>query len=306
VVVLFALSPTTADGPGGGGPIIYTGAPSPLAIAKGKLILLFHPLLDGSGIIGAAILVMGMGLILLLMLRFSRPRISRTTRFLILGLALLVVITPNGIGAGYGLDYRLVAPMLCVTVCGTTLTWASRNAHRAIFAILLVVSASRSTSFIVDFWRGSATFRAFDASVSQIPRDSVLLTGIGSPREETSWETFWRPPSEYLATDATAARVFVPNVFAIASQHPLVVNSRFDGWSTFMQFGTPADAIQSYNRLAAICADWTGLRHTGRVLVLVVYLSNSSTLLIPRSAVMQSGPGFELIDGCRLASSPGG
>ena len=85
-VILFALSPISADGPGGGA-VTYTGAPSLGGIAKGKLILLFHPLLDGSGTTGAAIVVAGMGLFLLLALRTGHPRLSQSAWFVAAGLA---------------------------------------------------------------------------------------------------------------------------------------------------------------------------------------------------------------------------
>jgi hypothetical protein len=301
VVVLFVLSPTTADGPGGGGAVYYTGAPSPAGIAKGKLILLFHPLLDGSGIIGAAILVAGMVVFLLLTLRFGRPRLSPRALFLALGLALLVVVSPNGIGVGYGLDYRLVVPLACVVVCATTLTWRGTAVRWVVFAVLLVTSVARSGSFIADFWRDKATFRAFEAATAQIPPDSLLLTGMGSRWETIPWGRFWAPPAEYLATQAAPSRVFVPTVFAIASQHPLVLNSRFAGWGSFVFFSSPDDAAKSRDRLQETCADWQALGHTGRVLMLLVYPSAVSEALIPRSFVIGSGPGFELVDGCELA-----
>jgi hypothetical protein len=303
IMILFALTPTTADGPGGGGPIVYTGAPSPAAIAKGKLILLFHPLLDGSGVAGAAILVSGMSLVLLLTLCTGRPRLSPRGWFVLAGLAGLVVVCPNGIGAGYGLDYRLVIPLACVVVSATTLAWRHPRARYLVFGVLLATSAARSASFIADFTRDKATYRAFEAAVTQIPPDSVLLTGMGSRWDDIAWGRFWAPPAEYLATEAVAVRVFVPTVFAIASQHPLVLNPRFGGWRSFVFFASSDDAARSRSRLAAACSDWQAFGHTGAVLMLLVYPSNNSNALIPRAAVVRSGPGFELVDGCRVASS---
>jgi hypothetical protein len=300
VIILFALSPTTADGPGGGA-VTYSGAPSLAGIAKGKLILLFHPLLDGSGIAGAAILVGGMGLFLLLALTTSRPRLPPSAWFVTGGLAVLVIVCPNGIGAGYALDYRLVIPLACVVVSATTLVWRSPGARRLVFGVLLATSAARSASFIADFTRDKATYRAFEAAVTQIPPDSVLLTGMGSRWEDIPWGRFWAPPAEYLATEAAAAHVFVPTVFAIASQHPLVLNPSFTSWRSFAFFGASEDAIRSRTRLAAACADWQALGHGGRMLMLLVYPSAVSKELIPRRFVLQAGPGFELIDPCHLA-----
>jgi hypothetical protein len=300
-VVLFVLSPTTADGPGGGGAVYYTGAPSLAGIAKGKLTLLFHPLLDGSGIIGAAILVAGMMVFLLLTLRFGRPRLSPRALFLALGLTLLVVVSPNGIGVGYELDYRLVVPLACMLVCATTLTWRSPSARWIVFAVLVVTSVARSGSFAADYWRDRATFQAFAAAIPQIPPDSVLLTGMGSRWDTIPWGRFWAPPAEYLATQAAPSHVFAPTVFAIASQHPLVLNSRFAGWGSFVFFSSPDDAAKSRIRLRATCADWQTMGHSGRVFMLLVYSSPASEKLIPRHLVIASDPGFELVDACEMA-----
>jgi hypothetical protein len=301
VVILFALSPTTADGPGGGA-IFYVGAPSLIGIVKGKLILLFHPLLDGSGIVGAAILVAGMAVFLLLTLRFGRPALRPGALFLACGVALVVVASPNGIGVGYDLDYRLVVPLACVVICATSLIWQGQSARWLVFCVLLVTSVARSGSFIADFWRDRATYQAFEAATAQIPPDSVLLTGMGSRWDTIPWSRFWAPPAEYLATQAAASSVFVPTVFAIASQHPLVMNNRFSGWQSFLFFNVADDAAKSRDRLRATCGDWRALGHTGRVLLLVVYPSAVSESLIPPAAVIGRGPGFELVDGCSLAS----
>jgi hypothetical protein len=299
-IILFALSPTTADGPGGGGAIFYVGAASLIGIAKGKLILLLHPLLDGSGIVGAAILVAGMAVFLLLTLRFGRPRLAPRALFLACGLSLLVIVLPNGIGVGRGLDYRLIVPLACVVVCATTLMWRGQGTRWAVFAILMMTSVARSGSFLFDFWRDRATYRAFEAAAAQIPSDSVLLTGMGSRRDTIPWGRFWAPPAEYLATLAVASRVFVPSVFAIPSQHPLVVNSRFVAWGSFVFFSSPEDASDARNRLKATCADWQAMGHSGRVLMLLGYPSITSEALITRTAILGAGPGFELVDACRL------
>ena len=303
LAALFVLSPTTADGPGGGGAVTYVGAPSPLGIAKGKLILLFHPILDGSRITGAVILLTGMALFLLLMLRYGRPRLPGVSCFVAVGLLLLVAVIPNGIGSGYGLDYRLVVPLACVLVCATTLAWDSPAAHRAAFGILLATSIARSGAFTADFREDRATYRAFETAAAQIPPDSVLQTGMGARWDAIPWSRFWAPPAEYLATEAAADRVFVPTVFAIASQHPLVLNSRFGSWNAFLFFNTPDDALRSRTRLQATCADWRALGHTGRVIMLLVYPSVASGALLPSDTVVVRGPGFVLVDGCGRTSS---
>jgi hypothetical protein len=188
-------------------------------------------------------------------------------------------------------------------VSATTLVWRSPGARRLVFVVLLATSAARSVSFIADFTRDKATYRAFEAAVTQIPPDSVLLTGMGSRWDDIPWGRFWAPPAEYLATEAAGAHVFVPTVFAIASQHPLVLDPRFGAWRSFAFFGSPEDALRSGGRLAATCADWRALGHTGRTLMLLVYPSAMSEKLIPRDFVLQAGPGFELVDACRFASS---
>jgi hypothetical protein len=55
----------------------------------------------------------------------------------------------------------------------------------------------------------------------------MLLSGIGTPRTAIPWDAFWRPPAEYMGTQAIAGRVFVPSVFALRSQHTLALRDEF-------------------------------------------------------------------------------
>jgi hypothetical protein len=195
----------------------------------------------------------------------------------------------------------LVVPLLCIVVCAASLSWRGRTARWVAFGVLIVTSVARSGFFIADFWHERATYRSFGAAAATIPPDSVLVTGMGSRWSGIPWTVFWSPPAEYLATEAVPFRVFVPTVFAIGSQHPLVLNNRFAGWRSFFFFASPDDASLSRARIKSICSDWKELGHTGSVMMALVYSSAASERMIPRSLVTATGPGFELVDACRLA-----
>ncbi len=296
-VLLLSVSPATTNA---GGEIEYTGAPLLAGIVKAKLILFFHPWLDGSGEVGALILLAGAGSFTLLALFFSRPRFAGSALFLLVTLVVVALASPNGIGPGYALDYRLMVPALTIAACAVRLEWRSRVGCQTALSVLLIVSLARTGSFVADFWRDKATFSAFRQLALTIPPDSVLITGIGTVRQDIPWTTFWAPPTEFLATEAVRDRVFVPTVWAMASQHPLVMDSRFEHWRMFFQFGSAEDAVKSRKLITGVCSDWSSFGHTGPVLMLLVYPSTMSQTLIPPKAVIGSGPGFELLDACGI------
>jgi hypothetical protein len=240
----------------------------------------------------------GVGTFTLLTLRFGRPRLSLAACFLSFGLALLVLVSPNGIGIGYGLDYRLVVPTATVAVCGMRFSWRTLSGRWIAFGVLLIASLARTASFAHDFWRDEATFMAFRQVAATLHPDSVLLTGIGTRREAIPWAAFWAPPTEYLGTGAVAAHVFVPTVFAIASQHPIAANDWFSGWQSFALYDSSDDEAASAPRVKKICAEWPARGHTGQVLMLLAYPSAESDRLIPPGLIVGFGPGFRVADIC--------
>ena len=100
ILVLFALSPTS-----GGLHIFYGRDLSVLEIVKTKLSLFVHPMLDGSGWLGATILLIGTVLFVGTMIVAWRrgqlmPRPLPGWQVLVPGLIALFLVLPNGVGRG--------------------------------------------------------------------------------------------------------------------------------------------------------------------------------------------------------------
>ncbi len=300
VVLLLTLSPTSNDtlSSHGAHSIIYVGAPSIINILKGKLILLGHPILDGSGIRGAAVLVAGLIALGCIMAGASRLRLTPRILWLTVGLNGLWLIAPNGVGVGYGLDYRLVPSMLVVLIAATPIEWRSVAGRQWALAVVLVFSVCRTASFMVDFRSSAETFRAFQQATAAIVPDSVLLTAIGTQREAIPWAVFWSPPTEYLPTTAVERGVFVPTTFALAAQHSVVLKSPYRGWTTMPYLANDAMVAAGWPLFDQVCKTWRADGHRGGVYLSVVYPSAYSDGLSQRAPVIGTGAGFRLMTLC--------
>ena len=298
VVLLFALSPTADT------MRVFFGVDlSVLGIVKRKLALFGHPVLDGSGRLGAAILLIGavafLGVMALAWRRGQLiPRALPGWYFLVPGLIGLFLIVPNGVGEGLGLDYRLPPLVFLLAGLFVRLEWHDRGMRLACFAILLVVSLARSASFSHDAAANAEVYREFAAAARTIPSHSMLLSGIGTPRTAIPWDEFWRPPAEYMGTQAIADQIFVPSVFAMRSQHTLRLHEEFRSLRRQFDVSNPLDVADMLDAAPAICADWHHRGLTGSVFMVVVYPSAFSDNAFPLAARHASGTGFRLVDLC--------
>jgi hypothetical protein len=297
-VILFSVSPTS-----GALRIFYGDDLSVLGIAKNKLSLFLHPVLDGSGLLGAAILIVGATIFVTLMVLAWRrglliPRALSSWHILVPGLIGLCLIVPNGVGEGMGLDSRLSPLVFLLAGLFMRLEWRDRGMRLACFTILLVVSLARSASFTHDAAANTEVFDGFAAAARIIPKDSMLLSGIGTPRAAIPWDKFWRPPAEYMGTLATAAQVFVPSVFALRSQHTLVLDDKF--FKLHRQFDVSDAVAQAEVRdiARATCETWKVQGHDGSIFMVIVYPSAFSDNAFPPSARRATGTGFQLVDLC--------
>ena len=298
IVVLFALSPTS-----GRLRIFYGRDLSVLGIVKTKLSLFVHPMLDGSGWLGAAILLTGTALFLAVMTFAWRrgeftPRALPGWNVLVPGLIALFLVVPNGVGEGLGLDYRLPPPVFLLAVLFVRFEWRDRGMRVVCFAVLLTVSLARSASFTHDAVANASVYRGFAEAARTIPRDSMLLSGVGTSRNAISWDDFWRPPSEYMGTLAVADDVFVPTMFAMRSQHTLILDNEFRGLRRQFDVSRTGELTRIRNALPRLCANWHDRGETGSIYMIVVYPSAYSDAAFPPAARRASGTGFRLVDLC--------
>ena len=298
VVILFALSPTS-----GASGIYYGNDLSVLGILKSKLSLFIHPVVDGSGPLGLAILLIGAMLLAGIMVLAARRgqlilRALPGWFVLVPGLIAVFLLAPNGVGDGLGLDYRLPPLVFLLAVLFTRLEWRDRHMRWLCFAILLSVSLARSASFARDAVGDQAVYRGFAAAARTIPGDSMLLSGIGTQRTAIRWSEFWRPPAEYMGTLAVEDGVFVPSVFAVRSQHTMVLNEVFGGLRRQFDVSGPEGVAETRAVARAACALWQGLGHAGSVYMVVVYPSAFSDETFPPAARRVRGEGFRMVDLC--------
>jgi hypothetical protein len=217
---------------------------------------------------------------------------------LVAGLIALFLLAPNRVGDGLGLDYRLPPLVFLLAMLFVRLEWHDGRVRLLCFTILLLVSLARSASLARDAVANQEVYRGFAAAAHTIPGDSMLLSGIGTPRTAIPWAEFWRPPAEYMGTLAIANRVFVPSVFALRSQHTLVLTELFGGLRRQFDVSDP-DAVAAVRGVAhRTCALWRGLGHTGSVYMVVVYPSAFSDAAFSRAAQLAAGKGFQVVDLC--------
>ena len=299
LIGMLAVSPSATEATGHG--ISYGGGPALTGMLKYKLGMPVHALLDGSGIAGAAVVVVGL-LVLASTGWRGGMRVGMTlpAAVLVLGLAVLGAALPDGVGAGFGLDYRTIPFTATVLVCALRLE--GRGMGRAWAAALMLTVLVRSALLAHQYDAANDIFRRFEAASSRLPPDSALLTALGTPRTAIPWDVFWNPPTEYLGARAIANGTFVGTVFAIQSQHPVAVDPRFADWRLILDVSTPPALAATKAFLAPACALWRRTGHAGPVYLLIVYPrpgSPTAPLLGPAAI---DDPAFQLTDGCALLS----
>jgi hypothetical protein len=300
VIVLLWLSPTSTDtlSTDGMNQITYVGAPSAFGIIKAKLGLLGHPLLDGSGGRGAAIVVVGMLVFACAMARTARLQFGIRGIILALGLNVLWIVAPNGVGVGYGLDYRLVPAAFVVLIAVVRIEWRTSAPSSLAMVVMLTFSVCRSASLAADFRDDAVTYRQFEKAADHIIPGSVLLTAIGTPRSSISWTDFWAPPTEYLPTLAVANGVFVPTTFTFKSQHSVVMRPEYQNWRRLFDVSDEAAVAESWPLIKNTCAQWHKDGHAGDAYLVVVYPSIYSDELAKPATIEYFGQSFRLLNLC--------
>ena len=281
----------------GRGEIMYAG--DGLAqILSLKLRMLIHPLVDGAGVAGAAVLVGGLGLIFALAL--AGGRVSwRNQAGAAAGLVFLIALAaPRGIGVGYGLDYRFMPVFYVLVLIGATFDWRRVPARRAAFAVLAALCLIRPALLVRDYRADARFLTEVDDALDEIPRHGLLLAGIGTRRTAIPWSEYWAPPAEYLATRAVRNQVFVPSTFAVPGQHPLAVKSGYWTWLPMPDFTGPDDTPASLWDVRKICGEWAEAGHREPVFLLIVHPSAYSRDVFTDRQTVRSGERFQLVRPC--------
>ena len=211
----------------------------------------------------------------------------------------MFLVAHNGVGDGLGLDYRLPPIVFLLAVLFLRLQWHDGRWRLLCFTVLLLLSLARSAGLVRDAVANQQVYRGFAAAAHSIPNDSMLLSGIGTPRTAIRWSEFWRPPAEYMGTLAIADAVFVPSVFAFRSQHTLVLRDEFGGLRRQFDVSGPDGITELRATAERNCALCQKLGHSGSVYMVVVYPSAFSDAAFPLAARRATGPGFRVTDICQ-------
>ena len=248
-LVLYALSPAAT---GGTAELLYMGSGSLLGVLKWKAGVFVKAFLGGSvasDVVLAACVVALLGPAVFL----RRVRMPAWSVLAVGALCAVTLAAPQQLGAGSHLDNRLAAMPFLVAAAAARPEWRRAAARRAALAVLVAGVVARGAVLTADWSRAGAVMEALDAHFATLPPGSILLTGHGKPMREIGWTEFWSPPIGNVAALASRHGVFVPTLFALPSQQPLVLKRRFQPWDTPAAVSDPAELRQALARARALC-----------------------------------------------------
>ena len=304
-LTLVVTSPTIDDSMPArdGSNLWFIGHQSLSAMALWKASIFRDTLIDGTRLWAAALTLAGGAVFVLLAASAGRGRVAWPA-MLAIGLFVVAVLAlPDSAGPGSMLDYRLgVLPFLLAAAAVRTI-WRSPLWRVAAVGTLLTVSFGRSVEFAVTFRSDDAVYRAFDAAVADIPSGSVLMVAKGSADVDISRAEWWAPPMEHVATRAALRGVFVPTVFATASQQPVVLKAAYIPWRRTWETATQAGWTTMLEDVRPICES-AAQGWGAKVFLVVVYPGSFVDSVIAPATLVASTPRFRLVDICRAESHP--
>ena len=265
-VVLLAFMRGSAAGGGGTG-LAWVGAPSVARMLYWKLSIFARSWLGGApaadwALLGGAILLGG------LVWRLGRPRLSPTALGIVAMTALLALLAPQRLGAGSLLDFRLALVPLLLAAAMVELHPRGQSGARLLCAAVLVTCAVRSVVLTAAWYAADRQYMALDARLARLSAGGVLLTGAGRPVAQVPWREYWSPTAGNIAALGVRHGLFVPTVFAAASQQVLVLQAAYQPWNVAVDTSDAAALDAVRQQAAGLCA-----RFAGGVHLLVIYPS---------------------------------
>jgi len=216
------------------GSVRWRGGGSVLGFVTGKAALFAKALLSyqpGPDVLLGAALVTAAWLIWRL-----RARPSVTWAAVMGGLVLVAIVAPEWVGSGGLFDARI--PAVAVIVLAATLSL--RGAGPRLGLLLAGLLIGRSVWLAADWWRFNPMFAAIEAMLATLPPHSTLLASEATPIAKVPLGAWWSPAISNTASLAVTHDIFVPSVFAIADQQPLVLRPAWHEWSGYRAVDTPA------------------------------------------------------------------
>ena len=283
---------------GDGANLWYPGHGDPGATIGWKSSIVVRMVTDHVSPLVAGVTLLGLAAFALVVVMRGRPHLAAGAALAITALGLLVLALPEAAGTGSLLDYRLALAPFLIGAAALRVTWQGSWAQQAALACLLLVSLGRSAGLAQSFVREAALVHEFEDAVSALPPGSVLLTAFGHSRDEIPDQLWWSPPTEHLAARAAAHSVFVPTVFAIEAQQPLVLRPAYAAWRRTWQVRTQAEFDAMAQDVRPLCR--SALQDGRRVFLFVAYPGVFLDSVIPPASLIASRPAFRLLDVCAV------
>ncbi len=277
---------------GGGFGATYTGAGSPLDFLAWKLGLW------GKTLLGGGFLQDGLSLVALVVaacvIGRGRPRWSLGAAFAVAALFALALAAPERLGKGSLLDLRLAVLPLIVGAACARLSWSNIRVRRVAVVVLALTVIVRTSVLAWEWHNAGKVFAAFDREVEKLPAGSLMMMAYGTKLQTLTWQQVWSPPIIPIAAQSVAHGLFMPAVFAIQGQHPIVLRDEFHGWEQPWDLTDAAHLHAAAARIAPLCDG----RFAG---VFLTVLYPGDLAFLPASSVLHVQRDFLVLDGCRLA-----
>jgi hypothetical protein len=272
-IILFFVSPVGHDrlwfiGWAGDGTVIGYLHEKASTVAKAFL--------DGAP--ASAVALVAAAAILAAMLAVAaRVRISAPALLIVFALGAMTFVAPLEIGSGSKIDYRLAFVLGVFAAATTSITWR-RTGGRTAAVLLLCCLVTLRSGVIAASWHDQArSLTAVEGEFATLPAGSFVLSAIDRPIQDVSWREFWSLPVFHVETLAARHGFFVPTVFALPSQHALVLKSDFREWDVTAKLPTP-DKLEGFLASALpLCPVARRENAAASVYLFVIYPSPENT-----------------------------
>lgn len=298
---LVLTSPTGADSlpDVAGSNIWYPGGWDFLATLNWKVRLLVNLFTHHATVVAAAGTWIGVVAFIAMAIAFARGHLSLGAHIAIWVMAAAMLLAPDSMGHGSLLDYRLLVVPPALMAAMLRLDWQDERTRRVATFVVLAICVLRGASFAIDFRDEAAEFRTFEAVVAKLPPGGIILSARGRSILQIPLRAGWISPIAHLATRAVPAGQFVPSIFAVESQQPMILKEPFTKWRTNWFIPTDRELAGMIRDIAPLCAPggWDG--------PVLVYVAYPRSATIPKAAIVAEGQAYVLAEACKLGSAAG-
>ena len=165
----------------------------------------------------------------------ARARIPTPWLLASIAVATLAILLPDGIGDGSFADARVPPVAAAILLATLSLSALDPRATLMLGALLM----ARPIWLAWDWRTDGKVIAALQDGFSRLPPHSTLLAVRGTEYEQVPLPLLKWPPLNNSASLAVPFGHFVPSVFALPSQQPLVLDPAWMRWYFYTHAGTP-------------------------------------------------------------------